>query len=362
MSRVMLGMPGPWAEDFREEADHYTTKIGGLPDWPVPNIIEPELLKCRVCGEMLGLVAQIYAPISMPKSNIDDRVLYIFGCSMPKCGSNAKCWRALRVQKCIGENPLLESSKHLIPVQEVHPINASHDSGDIGDEIYNALDFGDLVRELSEASLLASQSRKPKDSLHAEPYKRTIQSKSMLNDINSGMPVVPCFYVYPQEENTFRDISGAVFANFATCSLKGDDSVDAHNEEEAWEGETYEYDKSLGADRTYLKFKKRMDTTPEQCFRYAYGGRPLLGRYEVAKPDNCDLCGSPRHYEMQLMPPLLFFLHEAADGLSTSVPEWSWMTLMVYTCSSSCCPSSCREQAGSCCWGVTEEAILIQDD
>jgi hypothetical protein len=38
---------------------------------------------------------------------------------------------------------------------------------------------------------------------------------------------------------------------------------------ELWEGEEYEPDHSLLGDQTYLKFKKKLDLNPEQCYRWA---------------------------------------------------------------------------------------------
>ncbi|VAH53425.1 unnamed protein product [Triticum turgidum subsp. durum] len=125
---VHLGLPGPWAEDYREKADHYTTKIGGVPDWPTGDIsTEPELLHCRLCGTRLCLVAQVYAPLA--KLNIEERTLYVLVCPTPKCSPNPQSWKVLRVQKCHtgmqsndnGDGSVQNIEKHSSRLQQWHP-------------------------------------------------------------------------------------------------------------------------------------------------------------------------------------------------------------------------------------------------
>lgn len=372
MSEAILGMPGPWAEDKNEASDHYTTKIGGLPDWPIPNIvIRPDLLECSACGNNLCLVAQIYAPISNKTLTFEERLIYIFGCATPKCGKAPGSWRALRVQRSIEMN---ESNTHChevvpLPAPSLSPSNTdwrdnlwSLDSGeeqDDEDDDDDDINLEDLGRALSEAANLASDTKKqnnhrPVPSVNPSSISQTIRV------LDTNNPVIPCFYIYTQEDAISRDVA-SVCSSYTSLSIKENRSeVDDHSKDETWDEEGYEYDRALNADRTYLKFKKRMDAYPEQCFRYLYGGKPLLATAEREDPRACNLCGGSRHYEMQLMPPLLYFLQEATnDHQKLSLENWDWMTVIVYTCSKSC-SSSIDERTISEGWFVTEEFVVTR--
>ncbi|KAL6993085.1 hypothetical protein U1Q18_011203 [Sarracenia purpurea var. burkii] len=367
MGKIILGMPGPWADDRCEASDHYTTKIGGLPDWPISNItIRSDLLLCNACGSNLCLVAQIYAPSKSLK--IEERIIYVFGCVIPKCGSSPQSWRALRVQKSLSGDKSNITCDDVVP-PTMSPISASNSDwkedlwtfdyriDDDGND--DEIDLEELGRAFSEAASLASHPKKQNKNYQSEHIAESSPVSKTIRAVGDKTPVLPCFYVYTEEE-AFSMTVTSVCSSYTSLSIKENRSdLDDHAHEETWEEEGYEYDSALNADRTYLKFKKRMDAYPEQCFRYWYGGKPLLATGRAMDPVMCGLCGGSRHYEMQLMPPLLYFLHEeAVDGREYSLENWNWMTLIVYTCSVSCSHSS--QQNNTEGWIVVEEVVEVQ--
>lgn len=73
--------------------------------------------------------------------------------------------------------------------------------------------------------------------------------------------------MYAQEEKFSKETTSMKPKYHSISSYPREFDLDDPTHEEVWEGESYEYDKALNADRTYLKFMKRIDANPEQCLR-----------------------------------------------------------------------------------------------
>ncbi|KAG0575991.1 hypothetical protein KC19_5G046600 [Ceratodon purpureus] len=424
---VVLGLPGAWAEETNEPADHYTTKIGGQPDWPVPlQDVNDELLKCGVCGGYLGLVAQIYAPLTLYGAKLDERSLFILGCPSASCGVDRNSWRTIRFQKDVPSESTSQqdqtesaagsstaslsgprsglgealsnqgwgedaSSSQPEPPQQ-DPDNWWDENswdgyaGDDGNES-EAMNLQELQSSLLEAGYAAAGSRNQHHHHHhhhhhnpgrgnqgddggSESGEATTSNRTISE---SSLPSLPCFYVYTQSEQSTPYES----ATTRSENPAEPDPNDPLNEiedpygivegvGELWEAEDYEPDQALSADRTYLKFKKKLDISPEQCFRYCFGGRPLWATDAHDEPGTCGACGGPRVYEMQLMPPVLYFLQQAYKDLPPSAygpNDWEWSTLVVYSCAQSClqrAPDRAMIAGERTDWSIIVEGTILQ--
>ncbi|KAL8474994.1 hypothetical protein ACS0TY_031427 [Phlomoides rotata] len=362
MGGVILGMPGPWAESNYEAADIYTTKIGGLPDWPFPIAKEKQdLLECSTCGSNLCLLLQVYAPISSKSLAIDERVIYVFCCMVPECES--LLWRALRVQKVSSNEEVQkpESSPSISNNNWQEDLWSFDNKEEDGCETDDDIDLEELSKALSEAANLTSSGKKQRSD--AKCSRKSLPTGQSARSVDDKIPVMPCFYIHTQEEKLSKKATSERSKYTLTSIQEFESDSEGNSIVETYEEESYEYDRALNADRTYLKFKKRMDAYPEQCFRYSHGGKPLLASEEMGDPGMCRLCGGPRHFEMQLMPPMIYFLQEEADEQQrVSLEKFNLMTLLVYTCSTNCADLSHQVKSGSEGWIVAEETIVIQHE
>ncbi|CAM6040715.1 unnamed protein product [Sphagnum compactum] len=380
---MLLGLPGPWAEEPNEVADHYTTKIGGTPDWPVPllKIDLDMLLKCGICGNYLALVAQVYAPLTLSGKEINERVLYILGCTSPNCGLNPASWCTIRFQKDVSqEEAAAESSTSCHQTDEQGWGDENSWGGDAadGNNEPDTISLQELQSSLVEAGYLAAAaatrhhhvSNQGQETQASSPDVGTLGQRNP----ESNLPTLPCFYVYSDSEVLIQDrnanVNGKVQELVELKPLPAVEEPTAAVEgvEELWEGEEYEPDHSLSADRTFLKFKKKLDLNPEQCYRYCFGGQPLWAREVQQQPGTCAACGGPCVYEMQLMPPLLYFLQQAYKDLppsSYATHDWEWSTVIVFSCAQSCSQGA-GDQAmivdDQTEWKVIKEATILQTE
>ncbi|NXU54412.1 PDD2L protein, partial [Turnix velox] len=143
-------------------------------------------------------------------------------------------------------------------------------------------------------------------------------SQGMVMDTSSPDPVFQPFYISVVNE---EDYTGDLDTEHVDQLLReyqqreGVDVGQLMSESFAGEGGNEKYEKSevKNWDHTFHKFMKRISVCPEQILRYSWGGQPLF----IASPPTelaagvpaCEICGSHRVFEFQLMPALVSLLH-----------------------------------------------------
>jgi len=422
-----------------ERLDHYTTKVGGAPDWPPPSSSSlssssphsppsphpppppSEMFSCGVCGAVMTLVAQAHAPVHVPGAppSAADRTLYVFHCFDARCasgrgGAHARGrWRAVRAQRrveCAAEIAMVAAAETATATAAAATATTAAAAAATDDDwgAAGADDWGGggggkddpadeemdaLAKALDAAASLAasepSSSKGPKGPKGKD--EKDDRDGDRAADVDEGLlataararrawpaATLPEFYVVADREPDARAASAMTERERADterllASYAAAEGIAASSDAAAaaaaaaatkdWSGEAYENGAdSSGLDKKYLKFSKRLRRAPEQCFRYAppaHGGPgenaclwPTDGAAPETRATRCERCGGARVCELQLMPPLLHFVSEAAAwsaegaggagaGTGREVPSdaidaWDWQTVAAFACARAC--------------------------
>ena len=184
-------------------------------------------------------------------------------------------------------------------------------------------------------------------------------SKMNLEDTTQHVIPPESIVSFPAENLWITEEDLNNMASFGIDMSRYQEYVDMQNAllenaaDEEWSGETYEKQTlPKGVDKQFRKFMERVECEPSQCVRYEWAGVPLL-YHQLQQPlsslaGRCSHCGSPRVFEMQLMPNVLSILpiaeYASSNTSSTENTLKAWDigmefgTVMVFVCEKDCHP------------------------
>ncbi|KAJ9069074.1 hypothetical protein DSO57_1022095 [Entomophthora muscae] len=357
---IQLGFVIPEDEDYDDEEEPaFSTKLGGYPAWLCPDSApKAEDISCGLCQKPMNFLMQIYTPEDHPPQAYH-RALYIFICSSGSCVSKSRSQsiKAIRTQ-------LPRDNAYYEP-QELSTLQDSN-SKDTDDEKWSLKDTVDVEGKRCWVCGLFSSTRCSK--CHKAQYcgrNHQLRDWNLGNHRNTCLsgPSPPDFNATPLSGYPPRYIecenekSGEEMARDEMKKVEGlmeqvSISNDGGDKQLVVPGdEAYENTK-VEVDQAFLAFQRRIDYDPSQILRYArtnYGDDNVepLWVSDIGKPAPtailpCQICGSTRVFEMQILPQMLNFL--PIDHSNPVALDWG--TYIVYTCPENCSPSA--EDMASC--------------
>lgn len=325
MSRVDLG--------FLEKIDpcllkshYFPSKVGGKPAWlNLKQLPTTEELQCNVCNQPMSFLCQVYAP-KEEKDSCFHRTIFLFICRNVSC--------------CVANE-----NRNLIVLRSQLPrVNDFYSTEPPNEDEKTDFDIGKYVNICELCGCPATK--------HCSKCKKTsyCSREHQVTDWKLGHKTICGSDTKSKEPGAKNEV---IFDEWE-LEIEEEDTEDTKKEEtteEADERRMKEYEKlvadgkagtltevsdadlqshaAVDEDKVFAHFRKRIGANPEQVLRYDRGGEPLWVAAEP-KPTEippCEFCNGPRQFEFQILPQLLYQLHENT---------LDWGTLVVYTCTNSC--------------------------
>ena len=336
-------------------------KIGGKPIWLNPRDI-PTNLSCtsEICRghdalSKLSLLVQLYCPSDDVEDNAFHRTIYVFICN--KCQS-------VRVLRCQlpRQNPFY-----------VHEISSKKQKvfGECNMSSYWNVKLCSLCNKKSNDNVRWDNEKLSFCSNSCcEEYKNNYLHTNEVPELNNSNILLPESEIYVEEEPPSMSSSTNKKELIQDDEFDDDDENITQSDINKW---THTEGNTTGCtDPCTLEFQSRIhnreDSVQNQCLRYnrwydkeegndedENNGPLWIQENHIPGDDNipnCQYCGSPRLFEFQIMPQMLYYIQRSNDTSKekSNLKEmllsnnntggirnnFDWGVIAVYTCSKSC--------------------------
>ena len=327
----------------------FRSKVGGRPAWlDLKNLPSTEELSCNKCGNPMILLLQIYAPLN-ENAKCFHRVIFVFMCGDSACHmDDLTPFKVFRSQLC--------------RKNEFYPYESPVETSDWKVEL-NVTKFVQICRacgclgskKCSGCGKVSYCSRNCQMIDWKARHKKECKNSDFVYSYREDEEVLPNLLL-PQHEIVIQGDDEIVSESDDEDDEESGKKVDEKKELEKLK----ELEQSGGVlsvsskdladfstedevikDKNFKRFQKVVKCAPDQVIRYQRSATPLwISANNIPNENqipNCEICGSKRIFEFQIMPQLLSELK-----LDNSLEEKSvdWGTLAVYTCESSCSDGS----------------------
>ncbi|XP_067135742.1 programmed cell death protein 2-like [Centruroides vittatus] len=330
-NQVLLGIKDAEVQNDNE-TNWSTNKIGGKPNW-MPTCSNFPNLKCKLCGQKMILVVQLYCPLG---NSLYHRTLYVFCCIDRSCWNKQESWQVYRNQF-----PVVEKECNKVETVEIQNQPWLSDELDWEEEEEcKASDDSELLYVTEEIANLQTEDKiNYKNVLNCDDVNKL----NIIRERKDSMPteLIPAecdlkfksYYVNVIEEPDDAEMNKDVHIQRLLSSYhmhEGSEILDSGCS--GVEKETYEKDWVRHGDELFYRFAKRVARCQNQIIRYCWSDQPLL----ISKMDHvsasCKHCKGPLVFEFQLMPALVEML-KMQEFNGTAV---EFGTVIVMTCQQSC--------------------------